>query len=65
MWTILFEEALVEMRKGYIVQSTMFAQRRYKIENFQLYVEIDGVWEPSLNKVNDFLNQSFKVIGKL
>lgn len=59
---MLIEEALKEMRNGKIIQSTMFAQRKYKIENSKLYVEINGVWEPSLNKVNDFLQQTFEIV---
>lgn len=56
------EEAISKMRTGTIVQSTMFAQRKYKIESNTLYVQIDGTWEPSLNKVGDFLDQEFEIV---
>ena len=62
-----FEDALKAMRKNKIVQSLNFACRKYKLEwsgaNYQLLVEIDGVWEPSLNKVSDFLHQQFTIVS--
>ena len=66
---VSFEDALKAMRKGLIVQSVNFACRRYKLgwigNHFHLFVEIDGIWEQSLNKVIDFIHQQFIITEQI